>query len=109
MLDRETFATSFRPHELGFQTRCTSLTGFAPFPGGSHRSKRSRYSLSDAPPGREVFTGGDTIKEDDVSIRFLQVVLHGARQTFTVLLFVMNDRDTLGFTFSTMYLAAVGP
>ena len=50
--------------------------------------------------GREVFlTGGDTIKEHDVSIRFLQVVLHGARQTFTVLLFVMNDRDTLRLHF----------
>ena len=44
----------------------------------------------------EVFlTGGNAVEEDDVRAAFFQAVLHGARQAFAVLLFVMNNGNAL--------------
>ena len=44
--------------------------------------------------GEVFFTGGNAVEEDDVRTAFFQAVLHGARQAFAVLLFIMNDGNT---------------
>ena len=49
---------------------------------------------------REIFlASGDPIEEHHVSVGFLEVVLHGTRQAFTILLFVVNDRNALRLHF----------
>ncbi len=47
--------------------------------------------------GEIFFTGGNTIKKDNIGIALLQAILHGARQSFAVLLFIVNDSDALRF------------
>ena len=93
---------TFWPHELRLQTRRTRLTQDLPHfrVVAAVVNEIDVFFLQTRDQGREVFlTGGDTVKEHHVGVRFFQVILHRTGQAFAVLLFVMNNRDALRLHF----------